>query len=562
MKAIFKHLLIPLLLSISFASVKAQNLKLLISTKDSSTISILKSIPYLRYHNSEKYLLKEVNSISKKLALIGFVNNNYVLNHKDSIYNCIYNLNNRIDTLHIYYNNKSIKNKLLDEISFYYTASYFEIPTNKIELTLNSIVNYFEYKGASFTNASLINILQDGKKLTAELQLNISEERKINTIIIKGYKEFPKKYLHHYLKIKPNSTFNLNTLNKVDKLIHTIPFTTQLKKPEVLFTKDSTTLFIYLKKKATSLFDGIIGFSNEVSSNKLIFNGYLNLTLNNIFNKGETVGFNWKNNGSNTETLNLKFKTPYIFNTPFSTSGKFSILKQDSAYVNTKSQLNINYSINRSNIVNAILSNESSNLTSLSNSAIGMNSFKKKFLGVSYIFKIFSEQQFTNKPKFLITVGYLTGNRTTNALKSRQDKFQLTTEYNLEFNNQHSIYIKSTNELLNTSYLLQNELFRIGGTNSIRGFDEQSIFTSKYSVTNIEYHYTLNQATHIYSITDFALLNNTITNSTSTLFAIGVGYYFNTKNSIVNLSYAIGKIDESPFNLNNSKIHIKITYPF
>ncbi len=562
MKAFFKLVLFTLLFSISFVSVSAQNLELLISTKDSSSISTLKPITYSKYHSSEKKLLKEVTSISKKLALIGFVNNNYVLNHKDSIYNCIYTLNNRIDTLRIYYNNKSINNKLLDEISSNYTSSYIEIPTNKIELTLNNIVTYFENKGASFTSASLINIQQKGTKLTAELKLDISEERKINTVIIKGYKEFPKKYLQQHLNLTINSTFNLNTLNKIDKLIHTIPFTTQLKKPQVLFTKDSTTLFLYLKKKATSLFDGIIGFSNEATSKKLIFNGYLDLTLNNIFNKGETIGFNWKNNGDNTQTLNLEFKTPYIFKTPFSTSGKFSILKQDSTYVNTKSELNISYNINSNNFINAIISNENSNLTSLSNSTIEINNFKNIFLGASYTFKKNSKLQFTNKPKFLVTASYLIGNRMAANIKSNQNKIQFTTEYNLEFNNHHSIYIKSTNELLNTSNLLQNELFRIGGTNSIRGFDEQSIFTSKYSVTNVEYHYNLNEATHIYTITDFALINDAITNSTTTLFAIGLGYYFNTSNSIVNLSYAIGKIDKSPFNLNNSKVHIKITYPF
>jgi len=562
LKAVFKHLLFTLLFSISVVSVNAQNLKLLISTKDSSTISTFKSIPYIKYHNSEKHILEEVTNISKKLALIGFVNNNYVLNHEDSIYNCIYTLNTKIDTLLIYYNNKYITNHLLNKVSSYYTSSYFEIPTNKIEVTLNSIVTYYENKGASFTSASLINILQKDNKLTAELQLNISEERKINTVIIKGYKEFPKKYLNHYLDLKPNSTFNLNTLNTIDKLIYTIPFITPLKKPEVLFTKDSTTLFLYLKKRTTNNFDGIIGFTNKENSNKINFTGYLDLTLNNIFNKGESFGFNWKNNGDDTQNLKLKFKTPYVFNTPFTTSGDFSIFKQDSTYANTKSQLTINYSINKNNYINAILSSESSNLTSIPNSAIELSDFKNSFIGLAYTYKMLYDQPLNDKPHFLVSAGYLIGNRTTYNIKNKQNKIQFITEYNLELNNQHSIFIKTTNEILNASHLLQNELFRIGGTNSIRGFDEQSIFTSKYSVTNIEYHYIINQATHIYSITDFAFINDAITNSTSTLFGIGIGYYFSTNNSLINLSYAIGKIDESPFKLNNSKVHIKITYPF
>lgn len=562
MKAVFKHLLFTLLFSISFASLNAQNFELLVSTKDSTTISTLKSITYKKNHISEKDVLEEVASISNKLARLGFINNNYILTNKDTVFNCIYTLNNKIDTLLIYYSNKHINHTLLNKIATNYTASYFEIPTNKIEFTLNSMVTYFEDKGASFTNVSLINILQEGNKLTAELQLDISEARKINTIIIKGYDEFPKKYLQHHLDLKPNSTFNLNTLHKVDQLIHTIPFATQLKKPEVLFTKDSTTLFLYLKKKTTNNFDGIIGFSNKEGSNEINFTGYLDLTLNNIFNKGESFGLNWKNNGDNTQNLNLKFETPYVFNTPFSTSGGFSVFKQDSTYVNTKSQLTVNYPINKNHFINALLSNENSNLTSRPNTANELTDFKNSFIGMSYTYKIFSIQQLTNKPIFIATAGYLKGTRKIQSIKNHQDKIQFSAEYNLELNSKHAIYIKSTNELLKTPNLLQNELFRIGGTNSIRGFDEQSIFTSKYSVTNIEYHYTLDQNSHMYSITDFALLNEDFTNSTSTLFGIGLGYYFSTNYSIINLSYALGKSNTTSFNLTNSKVHIKITYPF
>lgn len=562
LKAVFYSLIFYLLFLTPFASIQAQTFELLVYPKDSANSTVLKSIPYINIHNSHEGLLKEAANISKKLAIIGFINNSYHLNKKDTTYTCIYTLNTKIDSIRVYYSSKFIDSAILKKITTNYTNTYFEIATNTIENVLNYIVDYFENKSASFTTASLINLSQQENKLTAELQLNISEERKINSIVIKGYNNFPKKYLKHYLNLKPNSSFTLNTLNKVHLLINTIPFVTQLKQPEVLFTKDSTTLYIYLKKKATSKFDGIIGFSNKENSNKLSFNGYLNLNLNNIFNKGESFGLNWKNNGGNTQTLNLEFETPYLFNTRFSTSGDFSIFKQDSMYVNTKSQLKVNYSINRNNFINAMLSNENSNLTSLTNTLGTINEFKSSFAGLSYTFKILSNLPQFNEPKFILNAGYQIGNRIADRIKSNQAKIQLSASYNFEINYKNSIFIKNTNEVLNSSKILQNELFRIGGTTSIRGFDEQSIFTSKYSVTTLEYHYSISQTSHTYTITDVAFLSNNLTNSTTKLYGIGLGYYFNTKFSIINLSYAIGKNYKIPINLNNSKIHIKITYLF
>ena len=523
---------------------------------------MLNSISYKKIHHSENEIQNEITIISNKLALKGFINNSYKVSIDDSTYTCIYILNKKIKKIRISYTNKSVNEDLLRNITSNYTKTYFEVSTNNIETILNFIVNYFETKGSSFTKVSLTNLKQQNHVLTAQLQLDISEKRKINKVIIKGYDKFPKKYLNRHLNLTTRSTFNLNTLDKLNNSINSIPFITQLKEPAVLFTKDTTTVFIYLKKRATNKFDGIIGFSNKENSKKLQFNGYLDLTLNNIFNKGESFSLNWKNNGENTQTLNLKFDTPYIYRTPLSTSGEFSIFKQDTIYINTKSQFNISYSFNTKNFISAIISNENSSLTS-SNPTVEIQDFKNSFIGLSYTYKTSNSKHLNFLPKFYTNISYLTGRRSLeDNSRVSQDKIQISTQYLFELNYKHFLLLKSRYENLNSATILQNELFRIGGANSIRGFDEQSIFTSSYSITNFEYHYIINPTSYIYSVTDFAIFKSYYTDSTTNLYGIGLGYSFQSKSSIINLSYVVGKNSESSFNFNNSKVHIKITYPF
>jgi len=562
LKAFFKLLNFTLILITSFTSVYAQNFELIIQSKDSTNSSILKSTPYIKTHNTYKSVLEEVNNISKKLTTEGYVNNSYSLNRKESTFVCTYTLNNKVNTIKIYYLTKFIDENILKKLTLNYTNSYFEIPINTVENSLNFIVDYFENKGASFTTASLSNFSQHKDKLIASLQLNISEERKINATIIKGYENFPKKYLNHYLDLKKNHPFSLSTLNRVNELLNTIPFVTQLKKPEVLFTKDSTTLFLYLKKKATNKFDGVIGFSNKKNSNKLNFNGYLDLYFGNIFDKGEYIALKWRNNGGDTQALDFKFELPYILNTPFTVGSNFSIFKQDSTFVNTNLDLNIYFSINRNNFVNAMLSNQSSNLTLPFNTSDEVKEFKKSFIGLSYTYKLPNRlQQFTTN-KFLINLGYSFGRKTIKNAKENQKVFQLHIEYIFNIDSKNSILAKNNSKFLNATNLLENELYRIGGTNSIRGFDEQSILTSKYTISNIEYHYKLNQDSHMYTISDIAFAKDDISNLNLKLYSFGLGYYFTTNNSILNLSYAVGKSNATPFNFNNSRIHIKVTYPF
>jgi len=260
LRAIFKALIFIVISTYSCTALYAQNFELQISTKDSVNNSVLKVIPYTKLHKEPKNILKEANLISKELALSGFINNTYSINKKDTIYKCVYTLNTKIDTIRIYYSNTLLDKNILNKIAAKYTSTYFDIATSAINNSLKTMVAYFETKGASFTSASLKNLTQQGTKLTAQLQLSISKKRTINTILVKGYTDFPKKYLNHYLNLKKHTTFNLNTLNLISEQLNALPFITQLKQPAVLFTKDTTTLFLYLKKKATSKFDGLIGF--------------------------------------------------------------------------------------------------------------------------------------------------------------------------------------------------------------------------------------------------------------------------------------------------------------
>ena len=72
-----------------------------------------------------------------------------------------------------------------------------------------------------------------------------------------------------------------------------------IKFPEILFEQDSTTVYLYLQKTKTNKFDGLIGF-NTNDQGKLKFNGYIDLYLNNLLNKGESLSINWKSNSESS----------------------------------------------------------------------------------------------------------------------------------------------------------------------------------------------------------------------------------------------------------------------
>ena len=524
-------------------------------------MGVLNKIPFKKQHLNRQSVTNEIKNISKLLTKTGYFNNSYNIKEKDTLINCSFTLNKRIDTIRVYYDNK-LDEKILNNLTnIKITNKYFEVSTNQIETTLNSIISFFEINGFSFTSIYLDSIKEKDDLLIANLIIEPSEKRHITNVVIKGYPNFPRKFLKHFVGIKKNNLFNLKTLGLINDRLNQLSFTTQIKKPAVLFNKDSTSIFLYLKKKSNNTFDGIVGFSNQPSSNKIQLNGYLDLNLNNIFNNGESLKLNWKSFQKSSKSLNIQFKSPYIFNTAITPDFQFSIYKQDSTYLNSKTAIQLFYEINRNNSFTLIYSGEKSNLIQSLTTNNNITNFNNNFYGVSYAyFKRIASNNFIPF-KFLMETQFLIGNRKILATKEQQTKLNIKGTYLINFNTKNSILFKSENALLNANNYYQNELYRIGGINTIRGFDEQSIFTSKYSITSLEYYYTINKNNALYTITDFALIKDFTLNSQK-LYSIGLGLFFKTKESTINISYVIGKNNETQFNFKNSKFHLQISYPF
>ena len=73
-----------------------------------------------------------------------------------------------------------------------------------------------------------------------------------------------------------------------------------------------------------------------------------------------------------------------------------------------------------------------------------------------------------------------------------------------------------------------NELFRIGGYNSFRGFNEQSLFTDFYAFGGVEYRYLVSNQSIFDVFGQLANVRNSSLKTTSKLYSFGLGLIFFT----------------------------------
>jgi len=542
----------------------AQNYKLEINidsknnqNKNAPKNTIVESVP-------EDSIYKELSSFVEKIELKGYLNSSLdSLIKTDSIAIAYLNPGKQTQFINIYYDHIPKTLLIKNDIKFYadvINETYVRILFSDLGLFMESLVDLFEEKGNSFVQFSLQDIELYDQEARATLQMDLNRQRYIDKVIVKGYENFPKNYIDHELGLKKGTVFNKEKIKRASRSINNLLFAEELKSPEILFTNDSTIIYLYLRKKKSNKFDGIIGFASKEDDNGIEFNGYLDLAINNIFNSGETIALFWKNNGQNRQRFYLETELPYLFNTPLSPKANFELYRQDSTFNNIRAHISLRYSIMGKGQISAQLNTENSNDLTNGTTA-GVASYSNIFYGLSYRY-----QQLSSDALFPITfdleLSGLFGSRKNESQKTNQTKFLLYANYLYAINKKNYLFLQNTSGLLNSDNYFENELFRIGGIYNLRGVNEESIFASAYTVFNLEYRFKPNSSSYFYSITDFSYSENQLIATNTNVISLGLGYAFQTKAGILNLSYAVGKFNNEAITLDNSKVHIKIISKF
>ncbi|UGS20665.1 hypothetical protein [Flavobacterium cyclinae] len=541
-----------------FQLTLGQNFYLKIAGTSEKEHKTIDSLQYQSKHTSVASILEEQKKFEEKLTHQGFFDW-FLLEQKkvnDSSFLFKYHLGNRIKHTYIYIGKLSVEENSLLQLE----KDTLIVATNEVENFMQSKIALLEKKGYSLANIRLTNHRKFENKLICDLLLELNSKRNITSLVVMGYDKFPigiKKAITRKAKKAP---FNQENLKQINETFDKLQFVNQLKYPEILFTTDSTKIFVYVEKSKPNKFDGFIGFSNDDKS-KLTFNGYLDLQLQNIFNTGEKFNLYWKNDGNRQTSFNIGTELPYIFKSPFGIKANLRIFKQDSTFQNTVTDLNLGYYFAYN--TKAFIGYQKTTSVDIQNTnSLSMNDFTNTFLTSSFEHLEINPNSFIFPEKAKVFVKFGTGNRTISSQKKNQFFTQLDVNYYFYLNPKNSIFVRNQTFYLQSDDYVINELFRFGGINSIRGFNENSLQANAYTGIIAEYRYLLASNLYLHSITDFGYFQDKTSDSQDRLLGLGFGFGLFTKNGLFNLVYANGSTSEQTIKLSNSIVHVSFKTNF
>lgn len=536
-----------------------QNLYLKIYGENETSQKKIDSIGYVKILPNAKLVIDETNVLSKKLLSGGFLENEIMDNGKlnDSTFFFKYSIGKRTNFIHIY-----IGRKFADFLEL--KSDSLKMDFTESESFLNMTLKKLEVKGFSLAKVKLTDIKNLNGIVTANLNIDFGQKRNVNDIVINGYDKFPEGHKQNIKRLYRNKVFNQQNLEKVNRDFDQFRFVKQTKYPEILFTKDSTRIYVYLEKAKSNTFDGFIGFNND-EEKKVVFTGYLDLSLQNILNSGEKIALYWKSDGKDQKTFNLGVELPYIFKSPVGLKAQLNIFKQDSTFQTTQTNIDLGYFFNyNSRLYLGYQSAESSDIQNVNLATL--NDYKNSFITTNYEFLDYNPEGsgddflFPEKTNINFKIG--AGKRDAKLQSEAQYFGSLNLKYNYYLSPKNIINIKSQNFYLQSDTYIINELHRFGGINSIRGFNENSLQANAFSSILTEYRYVLSPSIYVHSIIDYGYFQDKTTNLDENLLGLGFGFGLLTKNGLFNIVYANGSTKNQAIKLSNSIIHISLKANF
>ncbi len=106
----------------------------------------------------------------------------------------------------------------------------------------------------------------------------------------------------------------------------------------------------------------------------------------------------------------------------------------------------------------------------------------------------------------------------------------------------------------------ESDLFRVGGANSLRGYDEDEFRTDTFIRALLEYRVLMDQSSYVFLFIELGYLETPrfIENKAARLWrpGFGMGMQFQTAVGIVNTSYALNDRDGPT----NGRIHVGLSF--
>lgn len=449
------------------------------------------------------------------------------------------------------------------------TADY-----NSASRWMREVISNAENRGFPFAQVKLDSIQREGNLLSAVFKYDSGPLILWDSVKVTGDTKTQGRYLQNITGIQPGLPFSQKQLDVATQALNCSPYFVQTQSPQIDFQIQKAQPTFTLRDRNTNVLDGIIGLlPNENEQGKMLITGQLDLELYHLGGKGRDVAIHWQRLNIATQALDLSAKESFLFNSPLDLSVGFNLLKQDSTFLNRFLSLDIGYHLSQNTYLRFFTKRQSSDVldTEAYDEATELPDvadYRWNQYGLGWSWDKLDSPYFPRRG-WLLATEFALGNKRI----LENTGFPSEVYKNLELNSPQylgkaeiekhvfirpiwGMWFKGSGGFTQNKNLLLNDLFRLGGLKSIRGFNENYFFAKSFGYMNIEQRLFFGENSFLMVFADFGILENPyFATSIDKPISFGAGINLDTGSGIFRFIYGVGKSNLQPLQFSYSRIH-------
>ncbi len=451
------------------------------------------------------------------------------------------------------------------------SSDLLDISFQDFNIVSMNILSWYSDNGFPFARLLKTNMRIVDYKILFDLEAEPGDLVVFGSIHTQGNARINRRFTERYLDIAPGKPFSQRTVNQTWEKLSRLDFVRPIAPVQLSFTPGKANLIIPIEKSLSHKFDGIAGLSGGDDTDKPIeVTGLLNFFLSNAFGMGENIDVAWQAPGNKTKILRLAGGYPYPFNLPIETDLLFSIHRQDTSWLKVEFKPGLSFLL-RGNSKFGLFWHYTNNtliVNALQSSNSGFMNFTSSLYGIDFKWSsaLWNRNPISSGFSILLSAGAGTIKKPTSNAETAEvlpmaeksgslATFQSNIEQRWKTGNRATFSGSIISGWLSGKNLPANQLMRLGGFKSVKGFDELSLHASAYSIASLEFRFFTSPQSYINLFANGGWLEEkSISGYKNTLLSsIGTGLNLQTAAGVFSVSVALGRKKNIP---QGAKIHL------
>ncbi|MBN2012900.1 BamA/TamA family outer membrane protein [candidate division KSB1 bacterium] len=440
---------------------------------------------------------------------------------------------------------------------------------DNIEYFVDEILNTLENQGFPFAVVNIDSIRFDSHTAHISLDIQNGPLIRIQTIKIHGNRVTNDNVVIRESRIRLGEIYQQEKIDRIPQRLAKLGFIRKVEPPQISVNdKAEGELLISLEEGNMNKLDGVVGYQPGTEFKPGYFTGLIDITVGNIFGSGRRLEAYWERKDRSTQQMRLRYVEPWLLGYPIHVGGRLEQLIQDTSFVKRNFMLEAQLPISDAVDIYAHAGREYILPDSIASVIWNLPRSRSWLVNAGFRYDVRNHPYNPSRGVYYETSfeiarkenesHYDDGTTTFVRKRLAMDAEVLVPTWRWQT---ASLALHWRRLNTNEPQIWTSDMFRMGGSQTLRGYREDEFIGTEIAWSNLEYRYLVSDYSRLFVFMDGGYYSRPLSNlgaQQDYKMSYGFGMRVDTRVGIVGVDFGLGE----GRGLSTGLLHVRLVSQF